>query len=293
MRILAYLLILALSLAAFGATSIAEEPQDPWVHILLLGGDSRSLSDYGRTDTMIILSINTDTSEVKMTSIMRDTWVSFPGRSKKGKINAANVYGGPELALKTVNECFDMEIEDYVLINMSGLVQIIDLVGGIDIDVDQDELKYVNSYAKAFIASTLKDTYEGETRLESAGENLHLNGLLALSYSRDRYTDSDYGRVMRQQKVLIALAHKFKGMGVASFLKVLPDIEDCYETCLDRSDIVYLAKKCDDIDLTSVVQYRVPVDGTFDSGMLHGTWSIRPNFEKNADSLHEFIYGAE
>ena len=292
LRKLGCLAILIL-LSIYCVCSYAEQlEQDSWVNILLLGGDSRSLGDYGRTDAMVILSINTKSAEVKITSIMRDTWVAFPGLRESGKINAANVYGGLELAMQTVNECFGMEIEDYVLINMSGLVRIIDLAGGVNIDVAQDELEYVNSYARAFIESTLQGgIYDGETHLDQVGENIHLNGLLAMSYTRNRYTDSDYGRVMRQQKVLIALAHQFKDMGVTKFLKLFPDIENCFETSLNRSDMVYLAKKCDDIELSSIEQYRIPADGTFDSGMLHGTWSIRPNFDQNAELLHEFIYG--
>ena len=111
MKILA--LVLAM-LFAFSMTSVfAEESEGEWWNILLMGGDSRSTNDYGRTDTMMILSVNLEENLVKMTSIMRDTWVSIPGHSSN-KINAANVFGGPELAVQAVNDNFGTDIEDYI-----------------------------------------------------------------------------------------------------------------------------------------------------------------------------------
>lgn len=283
--------VLALSALLFSAYA-AEDNQDAWVNILLLGGDSRSETAYERTDSMMILSVNTETLAVKLTSIMRDTWVSFPGMNRRGKINAANVYGGPELAVQTVNECFGTDIEDYVIINMVNIVRLVDLADGVDIEVTGDELQYINKHAKGFLTHMGEGyVYDGEIQLDEATGMTHLNGLMALSYARNRTTDSDYGRVLRQQKVLLALAHQLKGKGLTHLLKNFSDIEDCFETSFSRSEMVYLARKFVNSDPSAVERYRIPADGTYDSGMQSGTWSIRPNFAKNQQLLHEFIYG--
>ena len=126
---------------SFGPTSVGKtataDESELWWNILLLGGDSRSTDSYDRTDSMIILSVNRKTGEIKMTSIMRDTWVSIPGHKGMAKINAANVYGGPERAVQTVNSSFGTDIEDYVLINMAGMIKVIDAMGGIDLEVTE------------------------------------------------------------------------------------------------------------------------------------------------------------
>lgn len=279
-------LILALSMGA----AIAEEPQGGWENILLLGGDARQMDNYDRTDTMIILSINRDEALVKMTSIMRDTWVHIDGHGN-AKINAANVYGGPELAIKTVNECFGTDIEDYVLINMEDLVEIIDMLGGVEIEVSESERKQINEYVELYFKEVKgASDYDGQTSLSETGL-VELNGLLAMSYCRDRYTDSDYGRVMRQQEVLLAMADKAQNLEVDELTEVAGDIYSIIDTSMDEEEIKSLATAFMVMEVDQVEQFRVPADGTFDSGTFSGTWMIKPNLEENQKLLKEFIYG--
>ena len=275
---------------SFGPTSVGRmataEESELWWNILLLGGDSRSTDSYDRTDSMIILSVNRKTGEIKMTSIMRDTWVSIPGHKGMAKINAANVYGGPERAVQTVNSSFGTDIEDYVLINMAGMIKVIDAMGGIDLEVTEGERKYLNSYASEMAA---KVDYDGDRQLDSTGM-VHLNGLLALSYARIRYTDSDYKRVMRQQTVLMELAKKASALDAAELLKLVPKLLGMTETNLSMGEAMALATLCKDSDMSAIQQYRIPVDGTYKDGMFGDTWCIKPNCEKNARLLHNFIY---
>ena len=284
-RILA--LIMAMLLACSMSGVFAEESEGEWWNILLLGGDSRSTSDYGRTDTIIILSVNLDKSLVKMTSVMRDTWVSIPGHSSN-KINAANVFGGPELAMEVINDNFGTEIEDYILVNMYDLVDIIDMVGGVDVEVTSAERKYVNSYAENY----LKDisSYSGETSLNETGM-VHLNGLLATAYCRIRYTDSDYVRVMRQQEVLLSVARQVQDMDVNDLMAIVDTLTEKISTNLEPEELKELSTAGLVMEIDDVEQNRIPVDGTFKSGTFDGTWMIKPDFEKNAELLHDFIYG--
>lgn len=289
-KMMALVVALMLAVGAVGALAETEDTQSGWWNILLLGGDSRSTQAYERTDSIVILSINQEEAQVKMSSIMRDIWVEFPGTGISHKINAANVFGGPELAMATVNEYFGTDIEDYVLINMTDMIEIIDMVGGIDLEITESERNYINYYAQVYIRET--QNYDGETSIDESGQ-VHLNGLLAMSYTRNRYTDSDYGRVQRQQKVLLALAQRFQDMEVNDLMAMAEDISERVETNLDSAELETLARTGLIVELDEVGQYRVPADGTFSSGTYDGVWMIRPDFEENAELLHNFIYGEE
>jgi LCP family protein required for cell wall assembly len=275
--------------AAEATETPAPEPQSDWWNILLMGGDARSEAAYGRTDSIIILSVNARENKAKMTSIMRDTWVHYPGTPITGKINAANVYGGPELAMATVNECFGTEIQDYVLINMSGLVDVIDQVGGVDLPVSSDERKWINTYARDYLKNI--GDYGGETSLGETGDSVHLNGLLAMSYCRNRNTGTDYARTQRQRRLLLAFLGKLRAEGPVRQASVIASAFDSVKTDLNFLDLVTLTGVGLKLDSESIEQYRIPADGTFESGMKSGFWSIRPDFDTNREMLREFIYG--
>lgn len=266
----------------------AEEEEKTWWNILLMGGDSRSTEGSGRTDTMIIFSINKEDTTIKMTSIMRDTWVDFPGTGKSHKINAANVYGGPELAMKTVNHYFGTDIEDYVLVNMADMVDMIDMIGGVDMEVSESERKYINEYAADYLKNV--KGYSGQTRLDHSGM-VHLNGLLATAHMRNRYTDSDYGRVMRQQDVLLAMASRMQDMDLNELMEKVDVFLAGIDTNLTNDELRSVATTGLAMELEDVGQFRLPADGTFNSGMYNGIWMIRADFEKNAAMLKDFIYG--
>lgn len=272
-KLIAFLMVMMM----FSCVCVAEENSDGWHNILLLGDDSRDSSNQGRTDTIMIISINREESLMKMTSIMRDVWVSFPGTSKSGKINAANVYGGPELAMKTVNECFGMDIEDYVLLGMYDLVDIVDLIGGIDIEITETERNYINKYYS-------------ESKLSSAGM-VRLNGTQAMIYARERYTDSDHFRVMRQQNIILSMADKMQNMEVDELMDLMDEILGYVESNMEDEELKDLATVGLVIEVDEVGQHKIPADGTYESGTYSGTWKIKANLEKNEQLLHEFIYG--
>ena len=265
--------LLALALVTLMAVSVltfacAEETETGWQNILLLGGDSRGNSGYDRSDSMIIISINRDEARVKMTSILRDTWVNFPGYSNPGKINAATVYGGPKLAVATVNDVFDMDIEDYVIINMNQLTKIVDLLGGVEVEITSAEA----------------------VKLGLPAGVVHMDGEVALAYCRIRSIDSDADRVLRQQNMLIAMADKAQNMEVQELSALVNDIADIVKTSLDDQEMEDLAMAFMVMEPDEVEQFRIPADGTFRSGLYDGVWMITPNFELNIELLHEFIY---
>lgn len=282
-------LVLAMLLVLASMPVLAEETESGWQNILLMGGDSRDMNAYGLTDSIMILSINRDEALVKMTSVMRDTWVNIPGHGSQ-KINAAQNYGGPELAVQTVNENFGTDIEDYVLVNMEDLMQIVDLMGGVVVDVSENERKVANDYINEYDRWTNTVGYTGERQITETGV-IRLNGLQAMGYCRDRYTGSDFDRVMRQQEVLISLATEAQEMEVEDLLNVAGQIADIVNTSLDKEELEDLATAFMVMEVEDVQQYRIPADGAFQSGTFSGTWMIKPDLAKNQQLLHQFIYG--
>lgn len=268
------------------ATDAASSAESDWMNILLLGSDSYTTKEQQRTDSMIILSINMSTAEIKMTSLMRDTWIKIPGKSSSRKLTELCAVGGPEMTIQAINENFGMNISKYALISMAGIAEVIDLLGGVELDVTEAERKALNK--GLFDLSGLS----GMEKLEESGENVHLNGNQATAYARIRKIDSDYVRTERQRTVLLAMAEKIKnGASPATLLTIVDTLLGYVDTNLSLVELMSLASVGLTSDLSNVQQLRLPVDGTFESGMYGTVWCIKPNFKKNAQLLREFIYG--
>ena len=282
-KILALVMVCAIALCG---CAFAEAETGDWWNILLLGTDNRDEQEgYSRTDSMIILSVNTVSGEAKLTSLMRDTWVKIPGHGS-AKLNAASVYGGPELTMETISGNFGVEIQDYMLINITGLADVIDVLGGIRIDVTEAERKAINK--GVFDLSSRS----GMEKLESSGEDVLLNGNQAVAYSRIRMIDSDYVRTERQRSVLVKLAEKLQEeVNMITIAGTLTTLLPYVETSLGLSDLISLASVGLGMDFDSIGELRLPADGTFESGTYDGVWCIKPNFDKNRALLHDFIYG--
>lgn len=288
-KIIALIMVMLLALACIGVQ--AEENTGEWWNILLLGSDDRDMSQKaGRTDTIMIFSLNRELGSAKLTSIMRDTWVKIPGR-KNNKINAANVFGGPELAMETVNVSFGMDIQDYILVNFRDLVDIVDLFGGVDMELSESEVKIANDYINDYKNGAYNDEPYMDFSLIASAGMVHLNGMQAMAHCRDRYTDSDFGRVMRGQDTLLALAEKAQNMEVDACLDIAGEIMSFVKTNLTDEEVKELAKAVLTMDVESVGQNRIPADGAYKSGTFDGTWMIKADLEKNTKLLREYIYG--
>lgn len=268
--------------------SLTEGLSGDWRNILLLGTDSRTDQQYSRTDTMIILSVNPADSQVKLTSLMRDLWVNIPGHGG-AKLNAACVYGGPQLTVRCVNEHFGMNIQSYVLVNMQCLSAIVEMLGGIQMDVTEAEAAAIN---KLFDEDrNIEEVAQFVSDHVSAGSQVWLNGNQALAYARIRKLDSDYARTERQRKVLVTIAKQMQQKDLLTLAGMVTNLMPYVETDLSFDEIMALAATAMKSDLESLAELRLPVDGTYESGTFNGTWCIRPNFEENTRLLHEFIYG--
>ncbi len=266
-------------------------PDDEWINILLMGSDASDPELPGRTDTMIIASVNMIDGRLKLTSIMRDTYVPIAGHAKN-KITSANWFGGVDLALKTVNEAFDMNITHYAMVDFSSFAYLVEELGGVDMPVSEVEMKYMNQLMEDMRVLYPEIELEKNDLMEF-GESVHLDGMQTLAYSRIRKLDSDFQRTGRQRMVLSAILQKLRTVRDPGTLYSLFDIGLEYtRTSLTAGDIAILAMKV----LTNGMDFeemRLPVDGTYTYATYNEQEVLDPDLDKNAALLHEFIYGAE
>lgn len=269
--------------------AVTEGLPDNWVNILLLGTDTKYTQyrqgQYGRSDSMIVMSINLATKKAKLTSFMRDLWVEINGLKKGDKLNAACQYGGPALTMRTINELFGMNIQYYALVNLSSMAEIIDLLGGLDLDVTEAEMKALNK--GLFDLSPLS----GMEHLEEYGTGVHLNGNQATAFARIRKIDSDYKRTERQRYVLTTIAKRLQQEDAGTIVSVVMKLLECVETNMNFTQLMTIAGVGLQMDMDGIEQFRIPANGTFQSGTFNGVWCIKADINANKRQLHEFIYG--
>jgi len=262
-------------------------------NILLIGSDARDANNPGRSDTMIIVSVNKKTEQVTLTSIMRDTYVHIP-KVGFNRINAAIVFGGPSRLLETIDENFGIQIDNYVKVDFDAFTQLVDLVGGVDVTLTADEIKQINRSAPA------SDGTENEaptTLLVFKDDDTlyHLNGKQALAYSRIRYVgNADFERTERQRDVLTKLIAKAKKLRVAELNALMKVALPLVSTNLTRSEMLSLlwnyVTAYNSYDIQS---FRIPEDDTYEYLMIDGMSVLGIDFDKNMEDFRLKIEGAE
>lgn len=258
---------------------------EDYTNIALFGVDSRDnkLKENTRTDCIIIASINKKTKDVQLASIYRDTFVYIADHGYT-KINHAYAYGGPELALSTINKNFDLNVTDFITVNFSVLTEVIDLLGGVDIEITKDELNYVNDYAKDVAKINGKKT----KKIPSAGMQT-LTGVQATGYCRVRYTSGgDFTRSQRQRTVMNQIVKKAKSSNPITLYKILDEVLPQIYTSLDTNTLVKLA--------SGALSYNIA--GDFGFPFEKSTPTIKnasvvtaETLSSNVSTLHEKLFG--
>jgi LCP family protein required for cell wall assembly len=253
-------------------------------NIAIFGVDSRSnsLDEGTHSDTIIIASLNKETKDVKLVSIYRDTYSNIPDIGYK-KINASFFNGGYSLALSTINKNFDLDIKEYVTVNFKAVVDAVDLVGGITLDITDDELHLVNGYVNSL--NEINGT--SVPHLKSAGTQL-VNGTQATAYSRIRYTaGADFKRTERQRTVIQKVFEKVKDSDLATVNKMIDTIFPQVATNLNKLEILSLAKDVFSYDIVDQTGFPFEKDAhTYD-----GVSYVFPiNLSDNVTKLHEFLF---
>ena len=238
-------------------------------NIALLGIDS-SEGDVGRSDSIMILTLDNIHKKIKLTSIMRDSYVGIEGYGLD-KINHAYAYGGPELSIKTLNENFDLNIKDFMSVNFSSLIDIIDKIGGVTINVTEEELPHISG-------------------IKSSGEQL-LNGKQALAYSRIRYaTGGDYKRTERQRTVVEAIFNKLKNTNMTQYPTIISEFLPFVKTNMSSSDMIKFAKDFSGLMSSGLKQDRFPRDDQGDGQMIDGVYYLTFDRETVKNSVHNYIF---
>lgn len=251
------------------------------INIALFGLSADSEYDTNRTDSIIIVTIDNEHKQLKFTSILRDSKVPIEGHEPQ-KINAAYRYGGPDLALQTINENFHIELEDYITVNFEQFAKMVWLLGGVDIELSQAEVEWMEEFAPGY------DYVVGMN---------HLDGWQALQYSRIRKIDSDSVRAQRQQAVLTELLGNVMELSLSDFVSMVTSFLDVVEaTSLNIMDVITLATiPYSEYD---IIYNRFPdadkeldLWGGIDDD--HGEWVWIYDLDQAADRMNDIIYNEQ
>ncbi|MBP5417540.1 MAG: LCP family protein [Clostridiales bacterium] len=255
-------------------------------NILVFGVDSRGTNDVTcRADAILIVSIDKRRDCVKMISLMRDTGVKIEGKSSTDKLTHAYAYGGVGLLINTINDNFGLDIQRFVMLDFGSSSNLIDMVGGIDIDVTAGEVKFANQNINE--ENALLGT---NVPLLTHGGRQTLSGVQATSWARIRSLDSDYVRSGRQRTLAISLMHKVASYKWTAKIALLEDSAGMFETNMNSKDMMRLATDAVDV-LGEVKEYRAPADGMFK--VQDKPWMMIVDWNKQLPDLHRFIWEEE
>lgn len=252
-------------------------------NIALFGIDATD-GETGRSDSIMVATLDPIHNKLKVTSIMRDSYVSIDGHGQD-KINHAYAFGGPELSIKTLNENFGLNIEDFISVNFSSLPKIINILGGIDLQITDEELEYINGYIDDINAKDgTNSSHIGYSGVQ------HVDGNQALAYSRIRYTSGgDYERTQRHRTVLDALFNKLTSTPVSSYNSLLNEVLPYVQTNLNATDILSLGTKVLGIG-NNLEQDRFPRDGYGEGAMIDGVYYLTFDKETVKKQMRDYIF---
>lgn len=255
-------------------------------NIAIFGVDSRE-DDYGvgnRSDCIIIASINNDTGEIKLISVYRDTYVKIDGYGLD-KITHAYSYGEAPLAIKTLNTNFDLNIEEFVTVNFNSVAEAVDALGGVQLDITADEVKYINSY----IDGTSKNTGKKSQHITEAG-TYTVDGVQAVAYSRIRYTEGgDYKRTERMRTVIEAMFSKLKTKSISEIMAIADAILPQVYSNIDMADILKFIPNITKYKVSKSIGWPYNIEGI----TLDRWYGVPVTLESNVIQLHKEAFEEE
>lgn len=254
------------------------------INILLVGQDMSGGNSRSLADSTILCTIDRVDKTLTMTSFMRDMYVRIPGYYD-WKLNVAYMLGGAETLNETLEYNFGVRGDHTVVVNFAGFEKIVDLVGGLDIELTQKEADYLNRRGNW----DANDETAGTWNLVE-GVN-HMTGIQTLAYSRIRAIGSDFSRTSRQRYVLTLLVEKAKGLNVTQFYNLLNEVLPLLYTDMDNSEVLnYVAMVLPVLKDMEIISQRIPADGTYTSESIKGPGScIVPNLDLNRQILSDTI----
>lgn len=271
------------------------------LNIMLIGEDTRGkkvLESGTRADSAIVASVNLDTKQIKLTSILRDAyayWETTPGDESTGhfgKINGAmSTYGGDiHTYISAVENLYKIKIDNYVIVNFTSFEKIIDNLGGVELELTSAEINEINNHQKRYGGVYIDKTFDGTKG------TLKLSGKQALAYCRIRKIDSDNMRANRQKICLSKVFSDMKNASSVQLLKILNDMVPYIRTDMPKNNIVSTAKYAlsegwmsYDVSTSNVPEYRNDENGA--GGTFYGAWCWKADYPMDAYMLQMDIYG--
>ena len=254
-------------------------------NILLIGVDAREGEDAEKTrsDTMMLVTIDTRNNQIKLTSFLRDMYLEIPGY-REDKLNAAQSRGGTQLLVDTLEYNFKIRIDKYMFVSFEMFTTIIDKLGGIDVEITEKEAKYINSKDHM----SRDDGFAFPEPL--SGGMQHFTGAQALWYSRIRYLDSDFMRTARQRKVISALVKKATQQSPAELFELVGEVMPLVRTDLTEDEIMNLGLHALSYLQYAIVQQQIPAQDAYKSGTRRSQSVLLPDMEKNRSVLKTFVF---
>lgn len=259
--------------------------------VAVFGLDSRdnSLGKGNQSDVIMIANLNRETGEIKLVSVFRDTYLNVNDRNTYNKINAAYAAGGPEAAVKALNKNLDLNITHYATFNWKAVATVINILGGVEIDISKSEFYYIN----AFITETVKGTGIGSVQLTAPGTH-NLDGVQAVAYGRLRLMDSDYARTERQRIVIQKAFEKVKTADLATLNSVVGHVFEMSATNIEFADLAGLVKDVKKYHFGETIGFPAARgEAKIKIGSNKAACVIPQTLESNVISLHNFLYGEE
>ena len=257
--------------------------EDHIINIMLIGQDRREGQGRQRSDSMILCSFNTEKKTLTMTSFLRDTYVQIPGY-RDNRLNVPYMLGGMTLLDETLEKNFGVQVDGNVEVDFGQFMSIIDMLGGVDIELTQKEADYLNKNGNWGVEN------DKSWKL-TQGVN-HLTGSQALAYSRIRYIDSDFYRTDRQRKVLNALIQAYKDLTVTQMISLLDEILPMITTDMTYSEILHSAVELFPmLSSCTITSQRIPANGAYTSQRVNGMAVLVPDLAKCQQLLAETIGG--
>ena len=275
-------------------TGVAENKvMKGYTTIGLVGLDNRQGSlKQGNSDTMIIASINNDTKKVKLVSVYRDTYLRIgedkEGNGKYDKANSAYAHGGSEQLLSMLNTNLDLNLTDFVTVDFNAVAETAELLGGIDVELKEEEVVHLNNYC----VETSEVTGMDYKPLEKVAGVHHLNGVQTVAYARIRYTaGNDMRRAARQREVIYKLVEKAKNASLSTLNKIVDKVFPMIYTSLSKADILSMGMSMLSYDIED--QTGFPFDHLYGENVknaLNNDCVLPVTLESNVVKLHEFLY---
>lgn len=267
-----------------------QELLDGYTNIALFGIDNRSTGKYesGNSDCIMIASINNDTKEVRLISVYRDSFLSVDDDDDLRKLNAAYAKGGPTGAVAALNKNLDLDIKEYVAVDFNAVMEVVDALGGIELDISSKEAETMKIYINEM------NEVMGTNGTAVSGPGLQtVNGIQALAYCRDRYSGGDdYGRTERQRTVISKIVEKAKAASLPTLNKVIDELFPDISTSLSSSEILGLAAGIKDYELADTQGWPFQLTTERMGGKL-GDVVVPTDLETNVNLLHQYLFDVE